>query len=102
MTASGYFAMPCVDCAVDTSTRGVDEYYMVHNELWTEAGLSILDGMLCIGCLDARIGRRLLARDFTDAPVNDFRGRRGLWPWTGSARLLDRLTDGASGTRIVA
>jgi hypothetical protein len=26
--------------------------------------------MLCIGCLEERLGRRLNANDFTDAPVN--------------------------------
>jgi hypothetical protein len=27
--------------------------------------------ILCIGCLEQRIGRTLAADDFTDAPVND-------------------------------
>jgi hypothetical protein len=27
--------------------------------------------ILCIGCLEQRIGRTLMASDFTDAPVND-------------------------------
>jgi hypothetical protein len=29
-------------------------------------------GMLCIECLEKRIGRRLTAADFTDAPVNHY------------------------------
>lgn len=84
----GYTPAPCVDCGVDTYARGVDEYYMVHNEVWAAAGMLPRDGMLCIGCLEARLGRRLTAVDFTDVPVNDLR-----WGWHGSARLLSRLTD---------
>jgi hypothetical protein len=73
---------------VDTFARGVDEYYMVHREVWAAAGMLPRGGMLCVGCLEARLGRRLTAADFTSAPVNDL--RRG---WRGSARLLSRLTD---------
>lgn len=83
----GYVAAPCVDCGVDTFARGVDEYYMVHNEVWAAAGMLPRGGMLCIGCLEARLGRWLTAADFAPVPVNDL--RRG---WRGSARLLSRLT----------
>jgi hypothetical protein len=78
----------CIDCGVDTTPRtgkrgcrhkGRHEYYMVHDEVWAEAGMRT--GLihpyggggdyLCIGCLENRIGRRLRANDFTGAPVND-------------------------------
>jgi hypothetical protein len=42
---------------------------MVHNELWLKANPQI-NGKLCIGCLENRIGRRLTQADFTDAPIN--------------------------------
>jgi hypothetical protein len=84
---TGYVAMPCVDCLVDTAARGVDEYYMVHNDVWAAAGMAPRGGMLCVGCLEVRLGRWLTAGDFTGVPVNDL--RRG---WRGSARLLSRLT----------
>jgi hypothetical protein len=35
----------CVDCGVCTSA--IDEYYMVHNEVWAAAKMRA--GMLCIG-----------------------------------------------------
>lgn len=41
---------------------------MVHDELWAVAGAGA--GYLCIACLEARLGRRLTARDFTSAPIN--------------------------------
>ena len=35
--------------------------------------IAVVDGqqILCIECLEARIGRPLVAYDFTDAPIND-------------------------------
>lgn len=57
----------CQDCPQDT--LGGD-YYMVHNELWDRVHPSG-DGMLCLPCLEKRVGRRLRLSDFTDAPVND-------------------------------
>ena len=55
----------CIDCNYYTYT---DEYYMVHRHLWTKYGAET--GMLCIGCLEKRMGRQLMAKDFTPAPIN--------------------------------
>ena len=76
-----YYLFRCRDCAACTNCEF--EYYMVHNELWDRTGLD--RGMLCIGCLEQRIGKLLTARDFTDAPINDI-GRE-----FGTARLKERL-----------
>lgn len=97
----------CIDCYVDTSINGgIAEYYNVHNFVWCEAfgfdPFEVLDkngryfydfidqaqnvGMLCIGCLEHRLGRELEADDFSDAPINwrfDFRR---------SERFEDRLS----------
>jgi hypothetical protein len=61
----------CLDCKEETTFRAdkADEYYMVHNALWLKAHPA-RDGKLCIGCLEQRLGRRLKADDFTDAPIN--------------------------------
>jgi hypothetical protein len=67
----------CADCGVGTFTLG--EYYMVKDEIWTHAWAGRLkpwhalpgQQVLCIGCLETRIGRTLMACDFTSAPVND-------------------------------
>ena len=58
----------CVDCGVDTSS--INEYYMVNHDVWAKCGVDRNGGMLCIGCLETRIGRELKADDFLDAPVN--------------------------------
>lgn len=69
-------AFKCAACT--DNTLHIREFYMVHDEIWI-AATSNEDGtedekkargMLCIGCLEARLGRTLTADDFTDAPVN--------------------------------
>lgn len=60
----------CKDCGLDTSPLGLDEYYMVHNEVWAQSGMDGLSGMLCLLCLEARIGRDLEVSDFTSIPMN--------------------------------
>ena len=59
----------CIDCGVNTSKIG--EYYALRNEVWNAAVPDRPRGMLCIGCVEARLHRRLTAADFMDdAPVN--------------------------------
>ena len=75
----------CVDCGVDTSDTG--EFYMVQDELWP---LSEYGSMLCIGCLEARLGRRLVPSDFTDCLINQE-------TYGHSQRLQSRLAGVAPG-----
>lgn len=70
----------CGDCSVDTFEIG--EYYSVRNSLWRKFGNQY--GMLCVSCLETRLGRKLRRRDFTNYPIN-----RGVFPQ--SERLLERL-----------
>ena len=81
----------CADCDVGTLTLG--EWYMVKDDIWRQAWGRLkpwhkLPGqqILCIACLEWRLGRALLRCDFTDALVND--------PTKPniSERLRDRLT----------
>ena len=73
----------CLDCGVDTGR--INEFYFVHTNLWLKAVGSI-KGMLCIGCLEKRLGRQLLASDFPDVSINSTRhGNKSL-------RLLSHLT----------
>lgn len=58
----------CVDCRVDTGKIG--EYYFIHTLLWLSVVNSI-KGMLCIGCFESRLGRKLRSGDFTNASVNN-------------------------------
>lgn len=77
----------CVDCRFDTM-RGL-EYYMVSDELWASAGMGkrFGDGMLCIGCLENRIGRTLVPADFPNLyPLN-----AKVAPFPKSDRLMDRM-----------
>jgi hypothetical protein len=65
--------VPCKDCGVNTlpatnehggTPKGCCECYMVHDELWAEAGMKYDGGSLCVGCLEQRLGRELIAGDF--------------------------------------
>ncbi len=56
----------CQDCSSHTS--GPD-YYMVTKDLWLKAHPQDV-GMLCMSCLESRIGRPLVAGDFTPYPIN--------------------------------
>jgi hypothetical protein len=53
----------CADCGECTFCTG--EYYMVSNALWAAAGMKPDGGMLCLACLECRIGRKLTGDDFT-------------------------------------
>ncbi len=75
---------------VCTNCENEDEYYMVKNEIWAQYGNG--GGMLCIGCLEERMDRKLTPDDFVDVPINYL-------VWNGinmeppykSDRLLNRL-----------
>lgn len=77
----------CVDCGLDT--KEAQEYYMVYNDVWEDAGMSFAghfgDGMLCVGCIESRLGRELTPSDFPDLPIN-----RGFFPM--SDRLKSRVS----------
>jgi hypothetical protein len=102
---------PCRDCGHDTTPRrpreyddeylanysGQWEFYAVNDHVWRAAGMPADDptkrygqrsgGFLCIGCLEARLGRILTRQDFSDARINDL----GVYHHH-TDRLRDRLT----------
>jgi hypothetical protein len=77
----------CADCGVDTNLNG--EYYMVNDDMWETAAEDVVDGMLCIGCLEDRIGRELELKDFADVLLNNID-----MGWRKSDRLIERLLRG--------
>jgi hypothetical protein len=87
---------PCRDCRIETLP--IDwgyraEFYMVHDEVWTQAGMGEGDEYLCVACLERRLGRQLLPVDFIPGvPVNNPHKRPGRYAWTWrTKRLRDRL-----------
>ena len=78
-----YSSFICLDCGINTLTQ-TEEYYVVHDDVWLASGLTKSAGMLCIGCLEERIGRELTAADFPDYPIN-----KGVFPH--STRLQLRM-----------
>jgi hypothetical protein len=59
----------CLDCGVNTTH--INEYYMLEDDVWYGA-LTAQDnnGMLCIGCFENRLGRKLRPDDFAQVPLN--------------------------------
>jgi hypothetical protein len=58
------------------------EVYMVKPAVWAAASMGEMDGCLCIGCLEKRLGRTLLPKDFSrNHPFNRM---------PGTERLLSR------------
>lgn len=63
----------CKDCSVVVRGEAYGdehEYYNVHDDIWAQSGLGPNDGMLCIGCLEKRIGRELKSDDFGNCLIN--------------------------------
>jgi hypothetical protein len=58
----------CADCGIDTVAIG--DYYMVYDAIWADAGMADREGMLCLDCLVARLGRPLQFSDFPAFPIN--------------------------------
>ena len=84
MGVSYRMALKCLDCGVNTSA--IKEYYMVRDDVWAEAigSQDACDaGMLCIGCLENRLCRRLTSSDFAPVPINSGSNH--------SHRLMSRL-----------
>jgi hypothetical protein len=87
-----YLGCPCADCGAGTFT--INEYYMVKDDVWEQAWVGRRkpwhqideQEILCIGCLEGRIGRTLMSCDFTEAPINNPN------KYNMSGRLRDRLT----------
>jgi len=53
----------CEDCGLHTMAMG--EYYMIDDALWTFGNI-----MLCIGCLEERLGFTLKGEHFPAIPIN--------------------------------
>jgi len=75
----------CLDCNINTSH--IEEYYMLYDHIWDKIIYGNKEGMLCIGCVERRLGRKLVRTDFSlFALIND------LDFGVKSDRLKNRLT----------
>jgi hypothetical protein len=90
----------CADCGVDIYE--IHEYYMVHDCVWHKGAAKKRGMMLCVGCLEKRLDRKLTNRVFTDMPVNDARFHyqsRRLWDRVNGWRV--RLANVSCGRRAI-
>jgi len=70
----------CMDCKVDImDVNGIVHYYSLRNEIWNRICLGKEKaGMLCLFCVEKRLGRKLRFSDFSDAPLNFEEDKRNL------------------------
>jgi hypothetical protein len=79
-----YYMFKCSDCG--ECTQCMDEYYMLKDEVWHSAITArSKPSILCIGCVESRIGKLLTKDDFAPVPLNEM----PFWP--RSERLKTRL-----------
>jgi hypothetical protein len=64
------------------------EVYYVHPHVWKASGIDFWGGVLCIGCLEKRIGRRLQPLDFMAEHADGFNNPN----MPGTRRRFERLT----------
>lgn len=74
----------CLDCKIDTGK--ITEHYFINTNLWMRL-VGTNKGMLCIGCLEKRLGRKLIPYDFTNCYINKPK-YNGM-----SERLLNRISE---------
>jgi hypothetical protein len=60
--AAGALAINPDSVSVQINDRS--EAYFVRPSVWKAAGMEVLGGCLCIGCLEQRLGRKLRPKDF--------------------------------------
>jgi hypothetical protein len=53
-----------IEEGVSVQINDRSEAYFVRPSVWKAAGMEVLGGCLCIGCLEKRLGRRLRPKDF--------------------------------------
>lgn len=73
----------CAGCGVDTSQ--IKEHYFLNTELWLQVNNGEERGMLCIGCVEKRLGRQLNSFDFPHVHINNPRR------YAMSTRLYNRI-----------
>lgn len=60
----------CKDCGVETIRPDGIDYYMVNHKLWKKYGVG--EDMLCIKCLEERMGRKLKKSDILVCPITRY------------------------------
>jgi hypothetical protein len=70
----------CIDCTLNTLSGG--ECFTLHDAVWLKANPHG-KGRLCIGCVEARLGRLLTPEDFQGTPLD--------WHLTNGPALSMRL-----------
>lgn len=75
----------CLDC--NCCVIHIREWYMLVNQIWNEAVYpDSCQSILCVSCLEIRLGRELTATDFSPQIINTDHNK-----YPKSERLLSRI-----------
>jgi hypothetical protein len=58
----GLAGLFCIDCRTDVAAIG--QFYMLHDDIWVSRLKLNWHDNLCVGCLEARLGRKVRLADF--------------------------------------
>jgi hypothetical protein len=72
----------CRDCGLDVTAAG--HWHMLLDSVWARTGLGPEDGVLCLPCIEKRLGRRLVYADFRRT------NRSNRQDWGGHSRMVPR------------
>jgi hypothetical protein len=75
----------CQDCGLDVTAAG--HWHMLLDSVWACTGLGPEDGVLCLPCIERRLGRRLAYDDFQRT------NRRNREAWDGRSRMIPCVWD---------
>jgi hypothetical protein len=84
----------CLDCGDEIAAKG--DWCMLEDKVWAGTGIAPDGGVLCLECIEGRLGRYLETSDFAIADESDRLG--GFWPghrmlpkrWAGYVALRAR------------
>lgn len=60
----------CLDCGKDC-IKDEKDYYMIQHELWMDL-VGSREGMLCMDCLETRLGHKLRKEEILPCPLTEF------------------------------
>ena len=58
----------CKCCGKSTLTNR--DYYMLEDKLWLELNNGKYEGMMCMDCVESKLGRKIAIKDLAPVPLN--------------------------------
>ena len=96
MSEGKYYERVYRDCGINASARG--DWYMLSDDVWAATGMAPAGGVLCLVCVERRLGRDLQEEDFGIADEGDREG--GFGRAIGCCRRAGMRTGGSAKNEV--